>query len=859
MANQLTSPFFQYSDSKGNALTAATIHYCYPGTFTPKPVWLDRAETQPAPNPIVLDSTGRSQVFGQGLYRQIIRNSVGTTIWDGESTCTDETFSPLAINIAAQDFPSTVASFRTSGFNVVGRGAARYVRLTAGPAQTEITAGLGRWLFRSNGNTWWWRLAEEQPTDLMFGVRADAVVSYANSTMTVTGTDDTAALQAAIDFTLYFNPAGHSLRLPLGQRRTTDTLHFGYGMTYVDWHIEADMLRGVGGTVDFLSAIYPTFIDRPAINIQGARRVTLKNVAVIGPNHGWLASNQLAIADRADRAGWRGPQASPGNGIYAPACGIAIDGYSGVRQEVSSYPDAAYPSWLGTVGQYGKAASSQVRFDGVSVSGFEAGIVVQPNLMPAASNGDFVRWLDCNLSYNVVALAVCNSDARAMTVDRSLLHFCHTALDNVSYGSASGNISMTFNECSFDHDYQIFNVNLGITTQRFAPTVVVRNPYAEGLYWLGDLRVNFSPVSVPGAVRFVGGEISFFIRAGELTPASYLDGKGDVSVGFDGTSIGSTYGVFPIDVEVSEFRVSFPTIAYNAFDITTTGGQRAMTALAMLYAPNQSGPLAVRPFYIFGYDRTTVRSLLVESQGWKVHSDPLLPQGCPVPLFVRTVSLGGYEHSIGKTPEQALDRATYPLANLQATGIEWGFDCPAAFLNDPARPDYCLGVGDIVRDEVTRHLFYIKSVSFAGSGAQAVVSLVIRQITGVKTTDNVNWTGSGDLSATVGMLRFFNARRVIPARDKLPLLMTTAASQTANLTCPGSESGAAGQLGTTANPVVKVGDFLLASDADSHSPMQSVFPGGKVTSVDLITGAVSFDTAARRSAVGPAPLFVRGI
>lgn len=71
-----------YFDQNGKPLTAGTVDYYIPGTFTRKTTWQDAAETIPNTNPVVLDAAGRSLVLGSGSYRQIVKDKNSNTIWD---------------------------------------------------------------------------------------------------------------------------------------------------------------------------------------------------------------------------------------------------------------------------------------------------------------------------------------------------------------------------------------------------------------------------------------------------------------------------------------------------------------------------------------------------------------------------------------------------------------------------------------------------------------------------------------------------------------------------------------------------------------------------------------------------------
>lgn len=82
----------QYFDGLGNPLAGGSVTYNVPGTTTLKPIWLDSGESLPAQNPVTLDENGypeqTGQTFGDGTYRQIVRDANGIVIWDNLTAST---------------------------------------------------------------------------------------------------------------------------------------------------------------------------------------------------------------------------------------------------------------------------------------------------------------------------------------------------------------------------------------------------------------------------------------------------------------------------------------------------------------------------------------------------------------------------------------------------------------------------------------------------------------------------------------------------------------------------------------------------------------------------------------------------
>ncbi len=72
----------QFFDNNGNPLSSGTVTTYIVGTTTLKTTWQDAGETIPNTNPIVLNAAGRAIIYGDGNYRQVVRDRNGNIIWD---------------------------------------------------------------------------------------------------------------------------------------------------------------------------------------------------------------------------------------------------------------------------------------------------------------------------------------------------------------------------------------------------------------------------------------------------------------------------------------------------------------------------------------------------------------------------------------------------------------------------------------------------------------------------------------------------------------------------------------------------------------------------------------------------------
>lgn len=71
-----------FYDSNGNPVGGGTAGMYIPSTMTPKTTWQDSAQSILNIDPVPLDSAGCALIYGTGIYRQIVKDSLGNTIWD---------------------------------------------------------------------------------------------------------------------------------------------------------------------------------------------------------------------------------------------------------------------------------------------------------------------------------------------------------------------------------------------------------------------------------------------------------------------------------------------------------------------------------------------------------------------------------------------------------------------------------------------------------------------------------------------------------------------------------------------------------------------------------------------------------
>jgi microcystin-dependent protein len=76
------------SISVNSNLAAGTVGFYVPNTLTFKTTWKNSGQTIANTNPVRLDANGCALIYGLGSYRQIVKDSLGNTVWDALTAST---------------------------------------------------------------------------------------------------------------------------------------------------------------------------------------------------------------------------------------------------------------------------------------------------------------------------------------------------------------------------------------------------------------------------------------------------------------------------------------------------------------------------------------------------------------------------------------------------------------------------------------------------------------------------------------------------------------------------------------------------------------------------------------------------
>lgn len=162
MGTQLTQVLLpngmqQIFDNDGNPLAGGSVQFYERGTTTPKDTWQDIDLTVLNENPVTLDSAGRAIIWGNGVYRQVVRDALGNLVWDQVTSTGFDPSTFTGINVA-YDLPVFMEGMPSNGevfplFNIV-----REVVLPIGLVGSIFTIGVNPtatsvWTLKKNGSS----------------------------------------------------------------------------------------------------------------------------------------------------------------------------------------------------------------------------------------------------------------------------------------------------------------------------------------------------------------------------------------------------------------------------------------------------------------------------------------------------------------------------------------------------------------------------------------------------------------------------------------------------------------------------------------------------------------------------------
>lgn len=120
------------------SIAGGSVGYYVPGTSTFKQTWFnaDQASNHQNTNPVQLDANGCAIVYGSGIYRQVLQDSLGNTIWDQITASTNQN-NPYWANLAGGT-PNNITVVDTAFAGVDGQ-IVGFIPLSTNTGSTNIT------------------------------------------------------------------------------------------------------------------------------------------------------------------------------------------------------------------------------------------------------------------------------------------------------------------------------------------------------------------------------------------------------------------------------------------------------------------------------------------------------------------------------------------------------------------------------------------------------------------------------------------------------------------------------------------------------------------------------------------------
>jgi len=529
--------------------------------------------------------------------------------------------------------------------------------------------------------------------------------------------DDTAAIQAAINYVAYVRQGG-TVFMPQGRYKTSDTLHLGYGVAYNGTPYTTVNLMGAGRGSSIsgkVTNIIPTFRDRPVIAISGGRQSSVTGISFIGDSAYMEAqglhypAGQQADIDThpgnalaADVVTWINP-AWPANAAsrYAPFAAIAVDPYLG-SAPTPAYPNVIFPSFLGTPAQYNKSASSDVIIEDNFFEGFTVAIVCTPS--GGSLQGDFVRVHFNWIRYCIYGCSVGHTDARLMSFSWNYINQCHTGLAGDAHGQQLGQFGSVILNTGFDRCVNWITLS-DVSNERGGP-VTLLNCYGENCWRIGKYGT-FSTGAVSGNATFILENITFIASYyGALgRPSNILEIRADANLKIIGGSFRRIEGPIVVLGRASNVSVEAASF-FTQNDAVQPYEKYGRTLSPIIVADMSNGPAD------FGgrwraYDAQTGSGISRECLRGVARSDKSLP----APLYAATLlpsarrQLGfSANHLIGNPVcGQLFNKSDFASMSLS------GLDLTITFTS---RDDILFSLGgglpgDVIVDVTTGSVFFV--------------------------------------------------------------------------------------------------------------------------------------------------------
>lgn len=340
MSGQLQNGEQQFFDNNGKPLNGGTIDFYVPNTTTRKTTWQDQALTIQNTNPIVLDAGGRAIIWGNGSYRQVLKDNHGNLIWD--QVVSDPVTSLLAKTGASQigaddgtggSIFTTVAGFIVALASSIGSSLVGFIQAGTGAIS---------------------RTAQDKMRERVSVKDFGAIGNDLN--------DDYAAIVKARDYCLSTTPY-KQLYFPAGNYRISQTLSFdfpGISVRGDGKHASIIHCTGTGVAVQFTNVnpnngIYAFGGDIKQIGIEGNANTT-RLLLINFVNHFLAEDINLR-------------EASISNGIGLEVLGCVLSDFKNITCSTNEQLMSSRPNNGIIVSDSDGARATGCKFDNVVIEG----------------------------------------------------------------------------------------------------------------------------------------------------------------------------------------------------------------------------------------------------------------------------------------------------------------------------------------------------------------------------------------------------------------------------------------------------------------------------------------------------------
>jgi hypothetical protein len=515
---------------------------------------------------------------------------------------------------------------------------------------TSTPSGLtGEVLNTVSGIYWEPRYSTSPVRTCEFGAIGDGTISF--TTGVITGTDNTAAIQAALDFAM--RSGFNTVCINDGSYKTSDVLMIGWGEAFRSLSFISCSYGNYAGQNLFKGVtIFSTKTDRCTIDVQGGRGTRISGMTIVGQNAYWINNSSFIVTGApypATDSSWLNPAivptgSNPG-GIQrdAPYAGICFGAYSGAQPTIH-YPALTYPSWTGLSAQYNLALNSDMTVEDVMIDGFGVGIMNMPN-RNSDGNGDFLKVNRVQCNDTVYCWASVHTQGRNNQIANLNSANVYTMITNIVFGKMQGEMNGPISNIACGQCYQIANIATPPTTG----TLILEDVYAEATVRFG----NFANSSQMGFDVVVHGcNVSNSDAITQTIPVAWFESIGYTSFslincGFNGPGAGGVlaHGALGLFLDGGAYQGG-----YNS--ATVYGGSAGLTA-----ATNFSGGLFLgvspwipgnflkfgNPLHVNGFmpDNVTLNDFFINEQACASLGSTVRLAACQGTTQLNTVLNGG--------------------------------------------------------------------------------------------------------------------------------------------------------------------------------------------------------------------------